>query len=62
LLASFWVLAHEPQQIMVMTHITTATAYDSTTVMSGPPGRERLQGRASALPRGSSEELPYMSL
>jgi hypothetical protein len=34
LLASFWVLAHEPQQSMVITHITTATAYDSTMVMS----------------------------
>jgi len=25
LLASFWVLAHEPQQNMVMTHMATAT-------------------------------------
>jgi len=36
LLASFWVLAHEPQQSIVMMHMVTARAYDWTISMARP--------------------------
>jgi hypothetical protein len=39
LLASFCVLAQDPQQSIVITHITTAAAYDSTTVIQSSGGR-----------------------
>jgi hypothetical protein len=31
--AIFWVLAHEPQQSIVITHISTAMKYDWITTM-----------------------------
>jgi hypothetical protein len=53
LLASFWVLAHDPQQSMVTMHMTTATQYESTTTMLFSVAQERPEPPAPRLDHGS---------